>query len=406
MLKGASLLYAVFLCAIIATLCAILLFVFSVSKLELDRLLITNNFTTVSTSCFDQFSWEETNQQSKPPYLNNKFDLSSCEIASTSWGLLPLLKQKVFFKKDTLIKNIFAGIRNQTRPALYKADHGNSLKISGTSKINGDVFIPNARVERATILGNQSINNPQLLGDINKSKQQLPDIIDTNFKFPKIYTTMNLEDLKSDKEIVNSFSKPTIVISGDTQQKLGNISLKGNIILITESYIELSANSVLEDIIIISPQVKIKTGFRGSIQVYASKSIFVGQSVELKYPSNLILNSSSSIQDNITISKKSKIYGNIILNSNTAVNKEYGSIAIEDEVFICGSLYCKGQLQLKGVFLGSVYTDYILYKTKYSEYTDVLLNVTINATGLGSDFVSIPLLKNNRRQLLGIIKEL
>ena len=401
MLKSASLLYSVFLCTIIATLCAILLVVFSITKLETDKYLITNDFIANSESCFSQFSKNNTNTV----FVDKDFDFCTCEISKSSWGLLTLLKQKVFFKTDTLYKTVFAGVKLNNRTALYKTDLEEPLKASGNTKITGNMFVPKGRVERATILGNQSINNPLLLGNIESSKSKLPESINTVFTLPSNFVEISLNELKTQEIVFNSFLKPTYVVYTNVSERLGNINLKGNIVLISENYIEVTKNSKIEDIIIVSPNVKINSGFEGAIQVYASKSIEVEQRATLKYPSALILNASEEEDSNLNIAQNSKVYGTVILNSKT-INKVINTVTIANKALVVGTIYCKGVLQLQGVVQGSVYTDKINYKTDYSEYTDVLLNVEINAKVLDSNFVNIPVLKRNKNRLFGVVKEL
>lgn len=157
--------YAVFLCAIIASLCAALLYVFASSKLYTNRLLIKNTSIQDSRSCFNQFFFKN-NEASFGKKIIQNGESNICEIEKSKWGLLYLIRQKVFFKKDTLSKNIFAGVKLKDSTALYVTDLEKRIKISGTTKIIGQVYAPGGRVENVSILGNQAINNSKIIGTV------------------------------------------------------------------------------------------------------------------------------------------------------------------------------------------------------------------------------------------------
>lgn len=401
MIKSSSLLYAVFLCTIIGCLCSVLLIVFSTTKLDIKKTLVAGDFVSNSKSCFDTYFQEKIINSNVETYINKEFDFCTCEVTELSWGVLTLLKQKVFFKKDTLFKNVISGAKTHKMPAVYKANRGTTLKLSGTTEISGNMFVPNGKLERVNILGNQFENNPKVKGEILESEHNLPETINTSFSLPSKIEEINFDLLKQNKTVFNSFFNDTKVVYLNKNDKLDNLFIKGRIVLISNSPIELFASSKLEDVIVVAPKVTIKKGFNGSVQVFATENILVEKEVFLSYPSCLILNSNSVALGSIIINDQCDIFGNIILNS-----KLEGEIYIKKNTTVNGIVYCKGALDIEGTVLGSVYTNTFKLSNNYSKHKNVLLNTKIIADKLGDKHTIIPVFKNINYDIFSIIKEI
>ena len=65
-----------------------------------------------------------------------------------------------------------------------------------------------------------------------------------------------------------SFTDETLVNTNNGHLFLSNITLKGNIILHSSTKIIVSSSAILEDIILIAPEVEIKSNVKGSFQVF------------------------------------------------------------------------------------------------------------------------------------------
>ena len=70
---------------------------------------------------------------------------------------------------------------------------------------------------------------------------------------------------------------------------LVNVKLTGNILIRSNTKINVAASATLKDVILIAPVIHIEKGVSGNFQAIATKKIYVDQGANLQYPSALIL---------------------------------------------------------------------------------------------------------------------
>ena len=70
--------------------------------------------------------------------------------------------------------------------------------------------------------------------------------------------------------------------------------------------ITVSPSAVLKDVILIAPEIEIQNNVISNFQAFASKRISIGESVQLQYPSALILNKNQDISQPNNTGEKEK----------------------------------------------------------------------------------------------------
>ncbi len=356
------------------------------------------------------FNYLINNVESMPYNKVDKIDVFDDNVFSylekKSWGFYDVIVSKTVFKNDTVSKTAMIGKVNikTDNLALYVTDYDKPLKLSGNTKILGDIEIPNGKTEQAYINGNKG-NKITLRGKTSKSNDKLPKI-DKELR-------VDFSDYKSipfsvfDKEtvIINGFENATKLIDLNEITRLSNIVFKGNIVLISNKELQIDKTAKLQDVLVIAPKIKILSGFKGNIQVIAKETVEIAEDVSLKYPSSIyVKNDTDSVS--VIINKNSKIIGGIVIDGDTQSGALRRILMIKEGATIIGNIYCYGKTQFEGNLIGSIYTDKFNLQTASSNYENIILNGSINRDSLSDNFIELPLFKNTiENKKYAIIKE-
>ena len=315
-------------------------------------------------------------------------------LEKKNWGFYDVLICKTIFKSDTISKIAMIGKASSKIDdlALYVTDYDKPLKLSGKTKILGDIKIPNGSIEQAYINGNEG-NQIKLKGTKSKSHDRLPKITkNISIDFSN-YEPIPFASLDKETIIVNSFDKTTKLIDLNGVTKLRNVVFKGNIILFSDNELQIDKTAKLNDVLVIAPKVKILSGLKGNIQIIAKELVEINEDVLLKYPSSIyVKNDTDSV--NIVVNKNSKILGGIVIDGITQIGASKRLLIIREGAMVIGNIYCYGKTQFEGNLIGNIYTDRFNLKTASSNYENVILNATINRDSLPKDFVELPLFKD------------
>ena len=409
MLRAGSLLYAIYVCLIIALFLGGLIHIFSINKLWASRELIKHSLVERCNTCFD-FILENPDKLSTSgsSTIGLFNDGLLCNFEISSWGYFYNVSVNAFFKKDTITKSYLVGNadRNQS-PALYLSDSGQELKVSGTTRITGDMYLPRKKYNVVNILGNTQINRPVITGKVFSSSQNLPPIqpIFLNLKYIKPTTT--LQKIKKNQKVIRSFTSPPMFVHLDRGESLDGYQLKGNFYIISNDTLQINHTSMLEDVIIKAPKVIIDEGFEGNLQIFGDKEVIIRSKVKLKYPSLIVIPASSKFREKkIMIEKETDIYGGLLIDGSDYDEKQKNHIIIDESSTILGDIYCNGLLQLNGKVFGSVYTHQFNLETKSSKYSNVILNGEIDPTELPDDYISLSIKNNLIKQRFAKVKNI
>ncbi|UZO80691.1 hypothetical protein NBT05_17330 [Aquimarina sp. ERC-38] len=405
MLKAGSLLYAIFICLMISILAGGLIYFFTLNKTMATRQEIKNELVDQCESCF-QYIYSNT--KGLKENMTQEVDLFNdgikCSFQYKKWGMYQIMSGKTFFKKDTIRKSFMVGQKNKDRAlALYLCDFGEELKVSGTTEIFGEMYLPKKRFKTVNILGNLYKNNSKVEGAIKVASQKLPRIVIEDLVNQKQLIKITLEEVIKNNINYNSFSKNTLIVYKNKSESLENVALKGNFILKSLDTLYIPKTCKFEDILVQGPKVVVEEGFTGSIQIEATKEVILEKNVSLKYPSVIsIYKSDRDFEKTITISENSTIYGGVILDASSFREKQNNRLSLEENASIIGDVYCNGLFQHKGNVFGTVYVHKFELQTQSAKYADVVLNGIIDATKKPDFFVNLPLFNDSNNQIENI----
>ncbi|GGD07680.1 hypothetical protein GCM10011368_07040 [Hyunsoonleella pacifica] len=360
-----------------------------------DKLYAQEDLISKNDSAFNSVLHAVTTLQHDEGVIIDVFDDNlPSHIQKKHWGFYNIIVCKTGFRNDTVSKIALVGEKDysQNKLALYVTDYDKPLKLSGNTKILGQIKVPNAKTETAYING-QKGNNIKLKGKQLKSLDKLPKIEKNIIVDVSQLQPISLQHFDKNAIVVNGFDAPTKVIGSAENIAFNNITCKGNVILSAKHKITISNTAHLEDVIISAPFVHITNGFRGNIQIIARDSVKIDENVQLQYPSSIYIKNDAKAT--VRLGKNSTIAGGIVIDGNTFRGSTDHYLHIEENATVIGTIYCFGSTELKGSVIGSVYTDKFYLKTETSTYENVVLNGVINRDSLPENFIDIPLFNSN-----------
>jgi cytoskeletal protein CcmA (bactofilin family) len=180
--------------------------------------------------------------------------------------------------------------------------------------------------------------------------------------------------------------------------------------VVSETKIIVGTSAVLNDIVLMAPEIEIKDYVEGAFQALANKNIAVGKQCRLHYPSALVLVPKKESNDDelnspittkqIDIGDGSEITGTVIFYGKTKPNNFNPQLIIRKESIVKGEVYCSSNLELKGRVYGTVFTSDFVAKESGSIYQNHIYNGNIIIKELPAQYVGISFEASNK----GIIK--
>ena len=398
MIKANSLLYTIYVMLVIGIISAgVLLLASWHGKV--------NQFYQVKTDHYVAFdSMIEYVLSNQVEYTDAKLEQSSAHQLHYH-GLLKVLNLVSYSANDTLKKSVLIGSRQYKNTALYLSNYAQGVSTTAQVNINGDLYLPDLYVKEIYVANssNKFIHN----GKKYLSEFLLPKI--NYLDKVRVDTTdlVSLRQLKPDKEGVyhNSFHQTKKRILWPDNTAISGVTIKGNFEIISNDTLLIRKNAKLTDVVLYAPKVVIEDQFQGSLQVFATDQIQVGEQVKLEYPSVVALKSTNESKGSIIIGKRSDIKGAVILLNNSFKDLSKKTMTIFDQTKIMGLVYCQGVLSLKAEVKGSVYANKMVYHTKSSSYLNCLSGFRIDLNAKPKVFVD-PVIFNQSISYDEVIKTL
>ncbi|MDB9954031.1 hypothetical protein OAD49_00530 [Flavobacteriaceae bacterium] len=332
------------------------------------------------------------------------------------WGIFERVTSKSKIKTNHFQKIALIGAKSkdQNRTALYLQDTRKPLVVVGNTKIEGVVFLPKQGVKAGTISGH-SYTGSQLLYGSTQQSSTLPtlatDILDQieglEYQVSEISNAQFIT-IESGR-YSNSFFKPVQIHLSNSDIVLNEVQLTGHMIVQSKTKITVLASAVLKDVILIAPEIEIQNNVISSFQAFASKRMQVGNSVQLHYPSALILNknqvrsqpNTTGIKEkpSIQIGKSSVVKGVVVYLGNDPPNNYKTQIELQETSVLVGELYCNQNTELKGTVYGTVFAKNFIANQFGSIYQNHIYNGKINVHQLPKEYVGL-LFKNSKKEVL------
>ncbi len=314
----------------------------------------------------------------------------SVKLTQRDWGCFSVFCSQAFRRGDTLslINLMGANISQQNNYSLYLPDHNRPLSLCGKTKIEGTVFIPESGVKRAYIEGRSYVGSQLIYGSIKKSESKLPKLnsqwlaqLEDLLHFSSLseYDQISFSSLETD--LKNDFADRTKVLYASDSISISNLSLNGNIVVISTTAIFVKRSAHLENIILVAPRIYLDRSVNFQGQLLASKTILIDENSTLEFPS-AVLGIGDSL--NIHISSNAEINGSILLTGD-----QNDLLAIDADAIVVGQVYNSGVTQLRGTILGNLTTNKFYLKTPSSVYENHILGGAITNNNFPMEYFGL-----------------
>ncbi len=333
-------------------------------------------------------------------------DADSVSLQRFPWGVYDVGISKAFIQKDTIVKVFsFANAVDSSKwAALYLEDQDRPLSLSGETSIVGNAFIPKAGVKKAYVNNKAYVGDERLVaGKKDTSQKKLPQLKKDRLlmldgylsKKPVNAVTDSL--LKTDS-IQNSFLTAARFINfGRKVQTIKNATLRGNIILFSDTTLIIDNSAVLDNVLVFAKSIIVKSTFHGTCQLFARDSIHVEPNCIFDYPSCLgVLKVTSDKRDTpikIEISEKT-IFNGLIFTYQLKEDGILPLISIGKDVKIYGQIYSQGMIKYKDDLEvnGSVFTSLFVYQSSFNLMENMLIDSKLNSRALSPYYLTSDLM--------------
>jgi len=338
-------------------------------------------------------------QQTKISLFGAEADSVALQIIA--WGIYDIGVVKAFTQQDTIYKafSIANPVDSGKWAALYIADDDRPLSVSGKTRIEGNAFLPKAGIQTAYVDNKAYEGDKRLvLGKKLTSEKKLPSLDAVRFNALDRYFSVQGDKPASMDSLNQSFLKPTKIL--DFKNKpytLNNLSLKGNVLLHSDTTLTIDSTTKLDNILVFAKAIIVKEGFNGKCQLFASDSIAVGKNCRFNYPSCLgIVRSKTgkfSVQAKITVGETSTISGTVFIWEKSP-GEIKPIIRLSKKDTVRGQIYSQYGIAFEDgcVVYGSLYTKYFLYQNTFTLYENYLINLQLNSNKLSPYYLGSGLL--------------
>lgn len=391
LIKANSLLYAVYVCLIVAIICSGLLY-FSGLYTMLNLYYNTREALYVQNDSAVNYFLADVNNGSEELITDGIVSY----VAYKNFGLIKVATVRSFYHNDTISSSHFIGSYPSESKSIHLAEFSSPISYSGTVTLIGDKVLPGGIISERYIRNVPNILNSK--GKVTSASDMLPPIrSDFETGLPTVSSTsVNFAAIEPNPQgiYINSFDKPTLKLT--TGYTIGVKGIKGNFIITAKDSLAIDRTLIMEDVIISAPVVRIKRGFSGSVQVYASSKVIVEDEVELKYPSSVVVYNPSDNKATISLGVNSTVYGALVLFGNPIKRLEQNNIRLSQKSLVVGEVYATGKVIAGGSIYGTVYAYGLSGQNSQSIYENCLIDTTIDVSLRPDYFVSIPLFNEKK----------
>ncbi|MBB6273344.1 hypothetical protein HDF26_003804 [Pedobacter cryoconitis] len=325
-------------------------------------------------------------------------------IERKNWGIYDLAVVKAHILGDTIGKVFFTGINtDKDLDVLYLSDEDRPISVSGKTQLTGNGVLPKAGIKQSYAEGKPYTGNKDMIdGKITSSNRTLKGLNSTMIKELELKFGANLKLLRvtNPAKLNVSFkdSTRTFILPAGTRV---DGELTGNIILVSDSSVVISATAKLNNVQIYAHSVKVESGFSGKCQIFARDSIVVGDQVRFDYPSTLGVIRMAGAADQPSIT-----FGNNLLFNGIVFSYEDKRSAMQTLISfgkgsrLNGEVYSTGLVKVqKGMFIaGKVSCNRFIMQTPVTLYENFLIDVVFNRKARSKYYLSSGLFEGQGKE--------
>lgn len=399
MIRAGSLTYAVFVSTVTAILCLMMILLASMNR---SFFIQTDNYDRVKDNARSGIALGLASPGERVDQWYTLYEpgQDSVRLKKRKWGLYEVISSKAVLRQATFSRTAISGYRSPRSEgmALWLTDRNRPLQLSGEALLKGEFYLPKKGVDRAYIEGTNYSRKELLYGPSRLSESRLPELSGGIIKEWRTYlkgqvhsgdSVLNAESLP--QNLSHSFTKKTALYDQKGTLLLDGYTLRGNMILRSQTRIDVTASTVLDQVVLVAPVIRIHPGFHGRLHAVASDTLLVQSGVVLSYPSSLLVVLDQADQSPyLHLAEGSEVRGGIASWSDVHRRTNDLSVEINEGALLKGMLYCNGQVELTGTIEGGAVVQNFLLSTASGIYENHVLNGKIDRTALEKKFLGWP----------------
>lgn len=304
---------------------------------------------------------------------------TSISIKTRKWGLYECAEVRATDDHFSSIRLLGKAQECDYEAALWVCSRDMPLSFGGKSEVKGNTYIPTNGIKYIE-LGTLPFQGKEIKDHyIDLSEKELPEVDRSNLYLMDEYlkeTEMMPSPEDSRYKDYYSFSEEEVhfYMPSDINQ----FSMKGHVVLHGDE-ITLSAETILNDVILLARRVIVNEGFRGSVQIIATDTVILGKNAHLRYPSGIYLKGNNDkthlrMEENSILNGYAIIFGTTENNTENYVEENFRQAP--DAVFN-GLLYVDGVAHLQGKCYGGAYLKECYYLSSDKAYATTICNAGI-----------------------------
>jgi len=399
-LRANSLLTTVVIATVIAMICSSLLLLayvdFDTVRIERTHARLQRNLRSAIDLCLADTAILHSGSPDTLDLFTQGSD--SAIIRKENWGLFNSSCVTVMSHGKTKTKCFLSGPVTDTPldACLYLAQHDIPLYVSGTTLLTGDAYLPRAGIQ-SSYVDQQGFASDKPLSGATKTSHNLPAVDQSLITYLRRLDSTGITAFPPDS-LDQSFLDTAAIFHTRSPLILSSGSLRGHILIISDSSISVAATARLENVLLLAPSVTLESGFSGAIQVIATDSLVLRNGCRLAYPSCLVLIKApgATFQPTLRIGDSSTLSGAIVSLAPDPNDRIKTYVETGRHTIITGYLYGSGFVALKGEVQGEVLTDYFLHRSATSVLQNFLVDAFIDRTKLSAWFVGPHLFPTSR----------
>ena len=232
---------------------------------------------------------------------------------------------------------------SDAKAALWLCDRNRALSLAGDARISGLVYMP--------------------LNGIN-------------------YTEIDCRYYTGEK-----IAEEQLRISSATLPAVDSVQFRYAGRLCRQNDEKVALSDSVRDTVICASVVKIRKGFKGSLQIFASDSVLVEEGAALEYPSGIYVESGEE-RPYVLLESGAEVSGYIIVTSrNSDSQLRYPSYVQKSGAIMNGLLYVDGSCNMEGDVIGAAYVRDCYCCSEANIYAGTLYDVKI----VRSDSLAFPI---------------
>ena len=268
------------------------------------------------------------------------------------WGLYEMLLLTAGDeKKCCLMGKVDEGY---SRAALYLPERGRTLSIAGKSRIEGKLYI-----------GGQGVAYTQ----VRSPAPEITAYVGELFRYA-------IEEWPE----AENFGQATFAGPVEYRrigQEIKAMGLTGPYVLCAADSLYIRGDCRLRGVIIVAGKVRIGTGFKGAVQVFARDAIGLEERVVLQAGSGLWVNGGTRWRS-VRLGENCRVDGYVVVRGNTEQPQSpYAHYHQPSSAVVRGLVYVDGIADVRGVVEGSLYAGELCHFASEGYYADLFYNVSV-----------------------------